>query len=320
MNKLSDIQEAYLFVSAGPQGMHTAILCRDTGEIRYRSEDADLDEIGEEEIDWDAWIEIPHRNDLDLGQNLVFEFVESFLPNDYERVRQIFRKRGAYRRFKGFLESEGLLDRWHDFENQREDQALRRWVQENGIELSDPSGLPGGPDPAARTASTLVIRAATETDHRAMAAVHAAAFPRQLDSAAWIECNFRAYPRIAYFVAEKGGAVIGFIEWIQKSGFRKEAVLELEQLAVQPGFQGQGIGTALIKDSLAQMDRLLKKRNARIKGIMVTTRTDNQAQELYRKVLGAEPQAIIRDLYSADEVILLARSIEGHQYGSLKKE
>jgi ribosomal protein S18 acetylase RimI-like enzyme len=309
MNKLSDIQEAFLFVNAAPRGMHTAILCKDTGEIRYRSEDADLDQIGEEEMDWNAWIEIPHRNELDLGHNLVFEFVESVLPSDYERVRQIFRKRGAYRRFRDFLDSKSFLDRWHDFQNQREEQALRRWVQENGIELSDPLGLPSGPDPTVKTVSTLVIRAATETDIPAVAAVHAAAFPRQLDSLAWIECNFKAYPRIAYFAAERDGAVIGFIEWIQKSGFRKEAVLELEQLAVQTGFQGQGIGTALITESIQHMGRLLKKRNARIKSIMVTTRTDNQAQELYRKVLHAEPQAVIRELYSADEVILLARDI-----------
>jgi hypothetical protein len=133
MNKLSDIQEAFHFVSGAPPGMHTAIICKDTGEIRYRSEEADLDEIGEEGIDWDAWIEIPHRNDLDLGQELVFEFVESALPDDYERVRQIFRKRGAYRRFREFLESKGLLERWHDFENQRLEQALRQWVEENDL-------------------------------------------------------------------------------------------------------------------------------------------------------------------------------------------
>ncbi len=48
MNKLSDIQEAFHFVSGAPPGMHTAIICKDTGEIRYRSEEADLDEIGEE--------------------------------------------------------------------------------------------------------------------------------------------------------------------------------------------------------------------------------------------------------------------------------
>jgi ribosomal protein S18 acetylase RimI-like enzyme len=310
MFRLSDIQDAFLFVSGAPRGMHTAILCKHTGQIRNRSEGADLDEIGEEEVDWNACIEIPHRNDLDLGRKLVFEFVESALPSDYDRVRQIFRKRGAYRRFKDFLESKGLLDRWYDFENQRQEMALRRWIQENNIELSDPPGAPAGPDPEANAASTLVVRAGTETDIPAMAGVHAAAFPRQLDSTSWIECNFRAYPRIAYFVAERDGAVIGFIEWIQKSGFRKEVVLELEQLAVQPRFQGQGIGTALITESIAQMDRMLKKRNARIKNILVTTRTDNPAQALYRRVLQAEPQAVIKDLYSADEVILLVRDIK----------
>jgi hypothetical protein len=92
MFKLSDIQDAFLFVSGAPRGMHTAILCKHTGQIRYRSEGADLNEIGEEELDWNACIEIPHRNDLDLGQGLVFEFVESVLPGDYEHVRQIFRK------------------------------------------------------------------------------------------------------------------------------------------------------------------------------------------------------------------------------------
>jgi len=214
------------------------------------------------------------------------------------------------KRFKDFLESKGLLDRWYDFEKQCQEQALRRWIQENDIEVSEPPGCSAGPDPALSAATTLVVRAGAETDIPAMAAVHETTFPRQLDSTAWIECNFRAYPRIAYFVAEKDGSVIGFIEWIQKSGFRKEVVLELEQLAVQPRFQGQGIGTALITESIAQMDRLLKKRNARIKSIIVTTRTDNQAQVLYRRVLGAEPQAVIKDLYSADEVILLARNIE----------
>ena len=310
MFKFSDIEEAFLFVSGAPQGMLTAILCKDTGQIRYRSLAGDLDEISEEEINWDACIEIPHGNSLGLGQKLVFEFVESILPSDYERVRQIFRKRGAYGRFKDFLESRGLLDQWYEFENQRQKQALRRWSRENGIELSGLPEISAIPNRMVSTASAIVVRAGTETDVPAVAAIHQVAFPRQLDSTAWIECNFKAYPRIVYFVAERDEAVIGFIEWIQKSGFRKEVVLELEQLAVQPCFQGQGIGTALITESIAQMARLLKNRNARIKNILVTTRTDNQAQALYRKVLHAEPQAVIKDLYSADEVILLARNIE----------
>ena len=82
-------------------------------------------------------IEIPHKNDLDLGHNLVFEFTASNLPDEYDRVRDIFRHRGAYGRFKDLLDFKGLLDAWHSFENERETKALRRWCDENKIELSD---------------------------------------------------------------------------------------------------------------------------------------------------------------------------------------
>jgi ribosomal protein S18 acetylase RimI-like enzyme len=160
-------------------------------------------------------------------------------------------------------------------------------------------------------ASPLVVREMTEADIAAAAAIHQAVFSRQLDSVAWVTCNFKAYPRILYFVAELNGAVVGFIEWIQKSGFRKEVVLELEQLGVSPDYQGQGVGTALIKESLGFVHRILKRQGACIKNIVVTTRTDNHAQRLYRKVLGAAPEAVIQDLYSADEVIMVARNTRG---------
>jgi hypothetical protein len=137
MISFSDIQDGFLFVSSAPYGEHSALLCKDTGEILYRSEMGGIDEIGDEDRDWDKWIGIPHRNDLDLGQRVVFEFVEMRMPDEYGRVEHIFRKRGAYGRFKDFLESKGQLEGWHDFENQREEQALRQWCEENEIELSD---------------------------------------------------------------------------------------------------------------------------------------------------------------------------------------
>jgi ribosomal protein S18 acetylase RimI-like enzyme len=161
------------------------------------------------------------------------------------------------------------------------------------------------------TVSSLLVREMTEADIAAAAAIHQAVFNRQLDSVAWVTCNFRAYPRILCFVAELNGAPVGFIEWIQKSGFRKEVVLELEQLGVSPDYQGQGVGTALIKESLGFVHRILKRQGACIKNIVVTTRTDNHAQRLYRKVLGAAPEAVIQDLYSADEVIMVARNTRG---------
>jgi hypothetical protein len=136
MIEFSDIEIAFSFVSSDSYGMHTAILNKDTGQFYYRSEMGDFDEIDEADLNWDHCIEIPHKNDLDLGQELVFEFVERHLPEEYDRVLQIFRKRGAYGRFKGFLESRGLLQSWYDFENQQEEQALRQWCKENGIEVS----------------------------------------------------------------------------------------------------------------------------------------------------------------------------------------
>jgi hypothetical protein len=136
MIKFSDVQDAFFFVSSAPYGMHSVFLRKDTNQLLYRSEMGDIDEIGHEDPDWDTHIEIPHKNDLDLGQRLVFKFIESHLPHEYHCVRQIFRRRGAYARFKGFLESKGLLESWYEFESQSEEEALRKWCKENAIELS----------------------------------------------------------------------------------------------------------------------------------------------------------------------------------------
>lgn len=52
------------------------------------------------------------------------------------------------------------------------------------------------------------------------------------------------------YVAMKADLCFGYILWNQKSGFRPEVVLELEQVAVAPEFRGQGIGRKLIEVSL----------------------------------------------------------------------
>ena len=75
------------------------------------------------------------------------------------------------------------------------------------------------------------IRSMRVEDLLNVAKVHREAFPRQLHSEQWISCNFNAYPRIRFFVAEDEGTILGYVQWIEKSGFRKEVVLELEQIA-----------------------------------------------------------------------------------------
>lgn len=136
MITFSDIQDAFFFVSSAGYGMHSAVLCKDTGQIFYRSEMGDIDEAEDKDLDLDKCIEIPHKNDLDLGQSLIFEFIQMHLPDDYDRVREIFRRPGAYGRFKDLLDSKGLLEIWNAFEKQREEEVLQRWCTENEIELS----------------------------------------------------------------------------------------------------------------------------------------------------------------------------------------
>jgi len=136
MVKFTDIRDAFFFVSSEGYGFHSAVLNRETGRLYYRSEIGDLDEITDADLDLDACIDIPHRNDLGLSQELVFEFVADHLPDEYGRTQQIFRKRGAYGRFKDLLESKGLLQTWFDFEHEREEQALRQWCAENDIQSS----------------------------------------------------------------------------------------------------------------------------------------------------------------------------------------
>jgi hypothetical protein len=100
MVKFSDIQDAIWFVSSASYGMHYAILNKETGRLYYRSEMGDLDEISDEDFDWDTCINIPHKKELGLGRDLVFEFVAKYLPDEYDRIHCFFRKRGAYSRYK----------------------------------------------------------------------------------------------------------------------------------------------------------------------------------------------------------------------------
>ncbi|MCX6673706.1 MAG: UPF0158 family protein [Methanothrix sp.] len=135
MATFDKIHDAFLFVSSDGYGMNRAVLCLDNGEIYFHSEDGVFDELDEDKFDCDNFINIPHKNDLDLGQRLVFEFVELQMPNDSGRVQEIFSNRGAYRRFKDLLDHRGLLENWYDFESHREEEALREWCRENEINL-----------------------------------------------------------------------------------------------------------------------------------------------------------------------------------------
>lgn len=156
----------------------------------------------------------------------------------------------------------------------------------------------------------VIILPMHEEDIDAIAKVHSEQFSRQKDSARWISCNFAAFPRILMFVArDEKDKVIGYIQWIQKSGFRQQSVIELEQIAVLKNQQAKGIGTLLIEKSLEYIKDYLADSNSILKAVLVSTRIDNQAKSLYEKVLKAKEVAVIKDLYSHDEVIMLANDV-----------
>lgn len=131
---LSNIEDAVEFASALGYGESYAILNKVTGKIYYQSDFIDDDEtLADDEFDPKIHIEIPHKNELELGNSLVFEFTEQFLPDEYEKVSSFFRKRGAYARYKDLLEYKGVLEQWYDFEHEKTQMALLEWCKENDI-------------------------------------------------------------------------------------------------------------------------------------------------------------------------------------------
>ena len=153
------------------------------------------------------------------------------------------------------------------------------------------------------------VRRATSEDAGSISAIHREAFPRQMDSDAWVGATLAAAPRILVYALVDGFDVIGYAFWAQKSGIRPSAIIELDQIAICSRLRGHGFGEQLIRDSLLLVISELASTSQSIKSILVSTRADNQAQHLYAKVLGARVVAEIKNLYSATEVLMVAENV-----------
>lgn len=81
--------------------------------------------------------QIPHKKELGLGKPLVLNFVSQFMPDDFEKARLIFSRRGAYAAFDHLLRERGMFDQWHDFEDRATQEALREWCNRHSIALVD---------------------------------------------------------------------------------------------------------------------------------------------------------------------------------------
>jgi len=114
-----------------------AWVCRETGAVYMRSDMLDVPEPVPDDIDdADKYVPVPGLKELDLGQALVFDFVDEHMPDAENEVRQFFRSSGAYRRFSNLVDDRGLRDRWHAFRDERTQAAMREWCEEQGLQLA----------------------------------------------------------------------------------------------------------------------------------------------------------------------------------------
>jgi hypothetical protein len=136
-----ELLEGFEFISS-TQGDSCAYLCRQSGEVYRRMDplyvgEEYAGELPDDVEDEDKYIALPDKRELHLGTPLVMDFVRQFLPRDLDDVRDIFRRKGAYARFKGLLARRGALEQWYDFELAATERALREWCKLNEIELAD---------------------------------------------------------------------------------------------------------------------------------------------------------------------------------------
>jgi len=134
MVKFSDIEDAFFYVSSDQPFMNEAIVNRKTGKTYYKSELSGNNDFPKDMNSQD-YLDIPHKNDLDLGNNLVSDFTIEIIPEHSATIERIFRQRGAYRRFKDFLNSVGKLEAWYKFEDEKTKNALRQWCKDNNLEI-----------------------------------------------------------------------------------------------------------------------------------------------------------------------------------------
>ena len=133
---VAELMDALEFADAA-RGERRAWIDRRTGDTYYHSEYADLDEPLPDDIESEHYVEVPDRGALGLGRRVALDFALEHMADDFEAVRDIFSRKGAFARFKALVTQRGLLDQWYAFSAAAEEAALRAWCEEEGLELSD---------------------------------------------------------------------------------------------------------------------------------------------------------------------------------------
>ncbi|RVH36078.1 UPF0158 family protein [Sinorhizobium meliloti] len=133
----SELLDAFDSVNSAGSGENAAYLCKETGKIHWHWDSADdVDVLPGDVEDSKKYIPIPDKREIDLGKPLVLEFARHHLPDDYDKVREIFSRAGAYARFKDLLAHRHATARWYAFEQKATEIALRTWCEDNHIEVN----------------------------------------------------------------------------------------------------------------------------------------------------------------------------------------
>lgn len=145
MPSYQDIEDAILFSDAiFTDGGAYYDPTRDAVYLKGSDLEEDQNNIPDD-VNWEACILIPGGKQLDLGRALVERFVTETRPDDLELVRHFFARRGAYRRFRNWVEGVGLLDIWHAYRGRAEHDTLLAWCAEHKIPLTDVPEAPEVP-------------------------------------------------------------------------------------------------------------------------------------------------------------------------------
>jgi len=131
-----DLLDAFDWVSAGSILGSAAYVSRETGRIFWVGDGVEEpDDYPEDIEDGSLYLAVPSKQVLGLGKPLALRFAQEYLPSEVGEVHAIFSRRGAYGRFKNFLEGRGRLEDWYKFEASQVEAALAEWASENGFEL-----------------------------------------------------------------------------------------------------------------------------------------------------------------------------------------
>jgi hypothetical protein len=142
----TELLNTFEFASLGQPGEHEAVLCRKTGKFLWHTDlEEDIEAWPDDADDEEKYISIPHKKELDLGKPLVLEFARQFLPDEFNEVRRMFDRRGAYARFRDLLQRKRALDRWYEFEAKATEAALREWCDLNEITIEAGDGTASEP-------------------------------------------------------------------------------------------------------------------------------------------------------------------------------